>query len=56
MEANLISYETVLDFIKGWAMEGEELPPPSTQDDKGRPLWDRVAIERFAHKNYGLPI
>lgn len=55
MEDNLISYETVLDLVKGWPVEGD-FPPPTKRDNQGRPLWDRVEIERFAHKNYGLPL
>jgi|GEM_PF-3418322 len=56
MEGDLISYEGVLDIIKGWPCEGDKFPPSRAKDDVGRPLWDRVEIERFAHKNYGLPI
>lgn len=56
MESDLISYEDVLDIIRGWPSEGDKFPPACAKDDVGRPLWDRVVIERFAHKNYGLPI
>ena len=56
MENTLIGYETVIDKIKGWPQEGDHFPRPASRDNQGRPLWDRVEIERFAHKTYGMPL
>ncbi len=55
MENTLIGYETVIDKIKGWPLEGDSFPPPAARDSQGHPLWDRVAIERFAHRSHGIP-